>query len=130
MRPGALLPHALRIANFGRTSCLTKCRHGGRSTLRPRASAHAHELLDRQTVELELDLSQGDRDIYGRLLAYAWLPGRKNGFRCAIRSIFTRARLRPRCERVPAADIAVVSLTLPPVEREPGPGQRTACPPV
>ena len=42
------------------------------------ASAHAHELLDGQTVSLELDPSQGDRDIYGRLLAYIWLPDGRN----------------------------------------------------
>jgi len=34
------------------------------------ASAHAKELLDGQTVFVELDSSQGDRDRYGRLLAY------------------------------------------------------------
>jgi endonuclease YncB( thermonuclease family) len=37
------------------------------------ASAHAKELLDGQTVFLETDPSQGDRDRYGRLLAYIWL---------------------------------------------------------
>jgi endonuclease YncB( thermonuclease family) len=37
------------------------------------ASAHAKELLDRQTVSIEMDPSQGDRDRYGRLLAYIWL---------------------------------------------------------
>jgi endonuclease YncB( thermonuclease family) len=42
------------------------------------ASAHAHELLDRQTVAVELDPTQGDRDVYGRLLAYAWLPDGRN----------------------------------------------------
>jgi micrococcal nuclease len=34
------------------------------------ASAHAHKLLDGQQVSLEMDPSQGERDIYGRLLAY------------------------------------------------------------
>ena len=42
------------------------------------ASAHAHELLDGQVVSLELDPSQGDRDIYGRWLAYIWLPDGRN----------------------------------------------------
>jgi micrococcal nuclease len=37
------------------------------------ASAHAHELLDGQSVAIELDPSQGERDIYGRMLAYVWL---------------------------------------------------------
>src|SRR5215471_8549151 len=37
------------------------------------ASAHAHELLDSQNVGIELDPSQGERDIYGRMLAYIWL---------------------------------------------------------
>jgi micrococcal nuclease len=42
------------------------------------ASAHAHELLDGQTVSIELDSSQGERDVYGRLLAYLWLPDGRN----------------------------------------------------
>jgi endonuclease YncB( thermonuclease family) len=42
------------------------------------ASAHAHELLDGQSVAVELDPSQGQRDIYGRLLAYIWLPDSRN----------------------------------------------------
>jgi micrococcal nuclease len=42
------------------------------------ASAHAHELLDGQAVALELDPTQGERDIYGRLLAYLWLPDGRN----------------------------------------------------
>ena len=42
------------------------------------ASQHAHELLDGQTVSVELDASQGERDIYGRLLAYVWLPDGRN----------------------------------------------------
>jgi micrococcal nuclease len=42
------------------------------------ASAHAHELLDGQAVALELDPSPGERDIYGRLLAYLWLPDQRN----------------------------------------------------
>jgi len=42
------------------------------------ASAHAHELLDSQGVTVELDSSQGERDIYGRLLAYVWLPDGRN----------------------------------------------------
>lgn len=42
------------------------------------ASAHAHELLDGQAVGIELDPSQGDRDIYGRLLAYVWMPDGRN----------------------------------------------------
>jgi len=42
------------------------------------ASAHAHELLDGQSVSLETDPSQGARDVYGRLLAYVWLPDGRN----------------------------------------------------
>src|SRR5215210_1685857 len=42
------------------------------------ASAHAHELLDGQAVAIELDASQGQRDIFGRLLAYVWLPDGRN----------------------------------------------------
>lgn len=42
------------------------------------ASAHAHELLDGQAVGVELDPSQGERDIYNRLLAYVWLPDGRN----------------------------------------------------
>jgi endonuclease YncB( thermonuclease family) len=42
------------------------------------ASAHAHELLDGQTVGVELDGSQGQRDVFGRLLAYVWLPDGRN----------------------------------------------------
>ena len=42
------------------------------------ASAHAHELLDGQTVSVQRDPSQGNRDIYNRLLAYIWLPDGHN----------------------------------------------------
>jgi micrococcal nuclease len=42
------------------------------------ASAYAHALLDGQVVSIELDPSQGDRDTYGRLLAYLWLPDGRN----------------------------------------------------
>ncbi len=42
------------------------------------ASAHAHELLDGQSVAIELDASQGNRDVFGRLLAYVWLPDGRN----------------------------------------------------
>jgi endonuclease YncB( thermonuclease family) len=42
------------------------------------ASQYAHELLDGQTVSLELDASQGERDVYGRLLAYLWLTDGRN----------------------------------------------------
>jgi micrococcal nuclease len=38
------------------------------------ASAHAKELLDGQSVSIEMNPSQADRDRYGRLLAYIWLP--------------------------------------------------------
>jgi len=38
------------------------------------ASARAHELLDNQTVTLEADATQGERDKYGRLLRYVFLP--------------------------------------------------------
>jgi micrococcal nuclease len=37
------------------------------------ASNKAHELLDGQTVALEADPSQDDKDRYGRLLRYVWL---------------------------------------------------------
>ena len=44
------------------------------------ASARAHELLDGKKVYLEYDSSQGERDRYGRTLAYVWLPdGRSLG---------------------------------------------------
>jgi endonuclease YncB( thermonuclease family) len=42
------------------------------------ASVHAHELLDGQAVSLELDASQGERDRYGRMLGYLWLPDGRN----------------------------------------------------
>jgi micrococcal nuclease len=42
------------------------------------ASQHAHELLDGQSVSIETDPSQGYRDIYGRYLAYIWLPDGRN----------------------------------------------------
>jgi endonuclease YncB( thermonuclease family) len=42
------------------------------------ASAHAHDLLDGQVVSVELDASQGERDVYGRLLAYVWLADGRN----------------------------------------------------
>lgn len=42
------------------------------------ASAHAHEMLDGQTVGVELDPSQGERDRYGRTLAYLYLPDGTN----------------------------------------------------
>lgn len=38
------------------------------------ASNAAHVLLDEQSVRLETDPSQGERDAYGRLLAYVFLP--------------------------------------------------------
>lgn len=38
----------------------------------PEASSAMKELLG-QTIELELDSSQGERDTHGRLLAYVWL---------------------------------------------------------
>ena len=38
----------------------------------PEASDFAKEALTGQSVTLELDASQGDRDRYGRLLAYVW----------------------------------------------------------
>lgn len=38
------------------------------------ASAQAHTLLDGQTVQLEADPSQGEHDIYDRVLRYIWLP--------------------------------------------------------
>lgn len=42
------------------------------------ASARAHELLDGQTVTLEMDPSQGERDRYSRLLAYLRLVDGSN----------------------------------------------------
>jgi micrococcal nuclease len=42
------------------------------------ASARAHELLDGQSVSVELDQSQGERDRYGRLLAHVWLADGRN----------------------------------------------------
>lgn len=39
----------------------------------PEASKQAHKLLDGTKVRLELDPSQGERDKFGRLLAYVWL---------------------------------------------------------
>jgi micrococcal nuclease len=42
------------------------------------ALARAHELMDSQIVGLELDSSQGERDTFGRLLAYVWLPDGRN----------------------------------------------------
>jgi micrococcal nuclease len=38
------------------------------------ASAKAHELLDGKSVILEADATQGERDKYGRLLRYVFLP--------------------------------------------------------
>ena len=38
------------------------------------ASVKAHALLDGQTVALEADPTQDDRDRYGRRLRYVWLP--------------------------------------------------------
>ncbi|MDZ4826811.1 MAG: thermonuclease family protein [Actinomycetota bacterium] len=38
------------------------------------ASEYAHELLDGESVYLELDPTQGELDRYGRVLAYVWLP--------------------------------------------------------
>lgn len=40
----------------------------------PEASARAHELLDGQAVRLEADPTQSETDVYGRTLAYVWLP--------------------------------------------------------
>jgi micrococcal nuclease len=42
------------------------------------ASEHARELLTGQSVWIETDPTQGDRDVYGRLLAYIWLPDGRN----------------------------------------------------
>ena len=38
------------------------------------AAARARELLEGKLVQLEADPSQGDRDQFGRLLRYVWLP--------------------------------------------------------
>ncbi|MBI4578471.1 MAG: thermonuclease family protein [Planctomycetes bacterium] len=42
------------------------------------AAARARELLEGQVVTLELDPGQGERDRYGRLLAYLYLPDGQN----------------------------------------------------
>src|SRR5215216_3683085 len=42
------------------------------------ASARAHDLLDGRAVLVELDPTQGERDRYGRLLAYLWLSDGRN----------------------------------------------------
>jgi micrococcal nuclease len=42
------------------------------------ASNKAKELLGGQTIRLESDDSQGDKDNYQRLLRYAWLPDGRN----------------------------------------------------
>jgi micrococcal nuclease len=39
----------------------------------PQASANAHKFLDGTEVKIAADPSQGDKDIYGRLLRYVWL---------------------------------------------------------
>lgn len=44
----------------------------------PEASKRAHQLLDGQTVKVTTDPSQGDKDKYGRKLAYVWLPDGRN----------------------------------------------------
>lgn len=49
------------------------------------ASRHAHELLDGQTVGLELDPSQGERDRYGRTLGYLFLEDGRNFGEAMIR---------------------------------------------
>jgi micrococcal nuclease len=36
------------------------------------ASRYTHDLLDGRKVRLEIDISQGERDRYGRVLAYVW----------------------------------------------------------
>lgn len=36
------------------------------------ASKYTHSLLDNRRVRLEIDTSQGERDRYGRILAYVW----------------------------------------------------------
>jgi micrococcal nuclease len=42
------------------------------------ASARAHEVLEGQTVRLEYDVQVGERDKYGRLLGYVFLPDGAN----------------------------------------------------
>lgn len=46
----------------------------------PEASAETKRLLEGKQVTLEADLSQGDRDKYGRLLRYVYLPGTDTTF--------------------------------------------------
>ena len=91
---GFIIPQSLqvRMAVVDRTipdfaTCVRANTPWGKMVVDPRkpvqcfgreASARAHELLDGQTVSLELDRSQDERDIYGRLLAYIWLPGGRN----------------------------------------------------
>lgn len=42
------------------------------------ASARAHEVLEGQTIRLEYDVQVGERDKYGRLLGYVFLPDGTN----------------------------------------------------
>ena len=46
----------------------------------PEASAETKRLLEGKQVTLEADLSQGDRDKYGRLLRYVYLVGTDTSF--------------------------------------------------
>ena len=54
------------------------------------ASAYAHTLLDGQLVSIGLDASQDERDRYGRLLAYLWLPDGRNFGEVMIADGFAR----------------------------------------
>jgi micrococcal nuclease len=56
----------------------------------PEASARAHQLLDNQRVGISTDQSQGDRDRYGRKLAYVWLPDGRNYAETMIRDGYAR----------------------------------------
>jgi micrococcal nuclease len=76
----------LRVIRDHRTVTLRLIGIGTPETMDPRrpvecfgreASQHARELLAGRRVYLELDRSQGERDRYGRTLAYVWLRGRR-----------------------------------------------------
>jgi endonuclease YncB( thermonuclease family) len=48
------------------------------SAFAERLSATRNELLDGQSIGAEPDPSRRERDMYGRLLAYVWLPDGRN----------------------------------------------------
>lgn len=54
------------------------------------ASAQAHRLLEGKTVRLEYDVQVGERDKYGRLLGYVFLPDEANYAETMIRDGYAR----------------------------------------